>query len=214
MSSLRMFTIDNQGDLHEFAVFGNSWLGWSYFWEWMESQYFPIQPGNFSIFIDVLFQRNENEREETMRKFWDLAIDKRVSKDRRIVMRCTYTGAMLKREHCSMAASAFRQVALEMTWPWIVRGGHDRVSTRDTCGHLDALALKIDEAGRLDDIIGVCWQGTTVDADAWGCEGVVFETDDGPSRPFNIFKDKNHGHQQYWIDPENVYGDGPVIEID
>nr|MDO8111474.1 hypothetical protein [Candidatus Sigynarchaeota archaeon] len=54
-----------------------------------------------------------------------------------------------------------------------------------------------------------CFQGTTVDADAWN-DGWI--RDHGKRRPFNIYKDNNHGHAQYWIDPSNLGSDEEFIK--
>ena len=188
MSVMRMFSINKNGNLIKAAEFGNSHLGWNLMHDFIEKIYMPPAPGRYSIFIESMFDKNVKVDD-----FWKLGYDSRLKTCHWIAMRCSYDGAMVRKEHFGIVAQALMDTARDMQDP----------------GHLPAIA---DELGRLagnDDVIGACWQATSVNADEWGDEGRM-PARDGKSRPFNIFKDVYHTRyceKQYWLDPTDVSGD-------
>jgi hypothetical protein len=118
---------------------------------------------------------------------------------------------MLKREHFQLASGSFRRIAGEMgKTAWMKRGIEilgEKVTFIAESGHMDAIADKLDEASKHDEVMGCCWQGTTVGADAWNDGAGYRDGDDEAPRPFNIFKDKNHPAMQWWINPTSLESD-------
>jgi hypothetical protein len=179
-----MFTIDMKGDLHEFAEFGNSFRGWLIMWDFLAEKYFP-QADGIGLFIKSACSS------ESLEPFWNLVKREDVPRHHRITLNITYDGAMIAKKDFTMVADAIDLIVSEMPDP----------------GHWKDIALKLREASTKE-VIGACFQGTTVCADAWGSEGIVYDqysyTDKKgnyhevtkPSRRFNIFTDK---YNQYFI---------------
>lgn len=213
MSQMRMFVIEKDGDLREFATFDNSCRGWKLMWDWFEHLYFPIEPGRFSMFIEELFHP---EIKELVKKFWHLAYEERVPAHQRVALRCSYDGAMVRRESFAVVVSAMRQVAAEMEKaPWMVTSLSFEPLTLDAdSGHLKAIADKVDEAAKQEGVIGCCWQYSTGDGDPWN-EGRIHvgDEDSDVHRPFNVFKDKNPPAMQWWLNPTSLEGDDEVDVI-
>jgi hypothetical protein len=207
-----MYTIKKDGSIHEFVGFGNAYLGWPMMWNWFEHIYFPLKQtpfGEVSMFTEAAC----HPERKILEPFWHLAYDPRVPVHQRIALRCSYDGAMAKKEDFAVIAAAMRSMAKDMhEKPWRHDSLEGEVVMIDTPGHLPDIAAKIDEAVMLDDVIGCCWQGTTVDADQWN-DGLPRQSSKRKGT-FNVFKDKNPSANQYWIDPARLGGDGEIIKIE
>lgn len=179
MSQMLIFMIKKNGDLEVFGTFDNAFRGWFLLWKWIGKKYMPIKQGDVSVFVKYMGD------EKKMQIFWNLAYDEKVAEHHRTCLRASYDGAMIKTQTMHVASEAFKKIAGEMDDP----------------GHMIAIGNYLDKASQLKDCLGACFQGTTTDSDSWN-EGWI--RDHGPRRPFNIYKDNNHGHAQYWIDPMNL----------
>lgn len=172
MSYMRIFAINKKGDLLEFAVFGNSHRGATLLWDYYSKKFFPNRM--YSIIC-----WNEKEQGE----FWDLVKNPRLSENEKITLYHTYDRVMVKKKNIPRLIEAFNDIGKRM----------------EDSGHLLNQIPSLKKVIKMNDIIGVCWQQTSISCDAWDDGWVYDSEDDEDGRPFNIFKDKWYSGSPYWL---------------
>jgi hypothetical protein len=176
MSDTILFVILKNGDVKEYAEFENAHRGAYLIWDFFCETYFHESASN----IMATFPK-ENDRSKEV---WGLWRSPAVPEHRRIVMASTFDGIMVKKEDLGKLACAFDTMAKEMEDP----------------GHLPEQAKVIRSLQSRDDIIGICWNQTSVNSDVWRKFPVNDDDEnDESTRPFNIFKD-NYRNQCWLFD--------------
>ena len=184
MSYMKIFMIMNNGNLKGYKKFGNAFRGAYLIWQYLEDKYMPYNKlgkgmeREFSVFT--------TQEKDRLNKFWNLVNDDRLSIAEKITLYHTYDGVMVKKKNFKKLIKAFEEVSNQM----------------EDCGHLKDQIIAVEKLIHEPKVIGICWQHTSVNADAWLNEGWVYEYDEETgneidSRPFNIFKDNYH--DQYWL---------------
>lgn len=163
MSYTTLYKVPEQGEITSHATFHNAFRGAALVWDTLSRRYLGTQKFT-SLSRD-------------MQPIWNLWKANNIPLSYRIVLMSTFDNVMVKRENIPLVIEAIKEYAKEF----------------DDAGHLPEQAKKLEELFDDQECFAICWNQTSVNADAWQtaieckCCG---ETKD--YRNYDVSQDKGH----------------------
>jgi hypothetical protein len=163
MSYTELFLVPERGEVYCVAEFKNAFRGAMMVWGQMGSYYLALGS------LELMLQDN-------MQRVWNLWKNDCVPLSDRIVMGATFDRVMVRRENIPRLVNAIRDYA-----------------TRFDPGHLLDQVEKLLELANDSECFAVCWNQTSVNADAWYVQTDELDKyDDHIYRMYDVSRDTGH----------------------
>lgn len=163
MSCVELYKITKSGDVNLFGEVKNSFLGAMSVWMFLEKKYLePYRPSWASD--DKTYSRLTDPTGEKLTEIWDIFKLKDIEINEKICLGSTFDNVIVYRKNLVQLVDAFYSF-----------GANSNLKEQ---ANLISNLLKND-----DDFLGICWNQTSVNGDAWQTEDYV---------PYNIFKQDGH----------------------
>lgn len=190
MSCTELYAFDKTGKAKLFDTVHNAWRGAMAVWTAMEERHLPLYTPDLVKHCRWYYSEMEEDEiieklgfkpsrlaapdSKSMEDIWELADNKDVPINERIVMYTTFDDALVKRENFSEVIKAFREFGGETSLP-------------EQADILERILAQ-------NDIIAVGWNQTSVNADTWGNIG-GYDESTGEYIPYNCLT----GNQHFWV---------------
>ena len=167
MSRTELYIVKNTGDLELYKEFGNSHRGASLLWNNLTKKYINTSYSWISM------------KKKEMERLWRLDQDPRVSREEKVIFISTFDHFLIKKENLHLFIEACEEVYKKNYF--------------EDIGHFKNYPEVMREIMKLEDVIAIAWNQTSVCSDVWYVYDVCTHCDDGTiQRDYNILKDKNH----------------------
>lgn len=165
MSRTELYIVKKDGTLELYKEFGNSHRGASLLWDNLMKKYLNSSYGRMMM----------NDKE--MEKLWRLDRDPKVSREEKILLISTFDHMLIKKENLKQFIDACEEVYKNF----------------EELGHFNTYPEVMKEIMKLEDVIAIGWNQTSVCCDVWDVYETCTHCDDGTiRRDYNIFKDNKH----------------------
>ena len=188
MSYTELYAFDKTGKAKLFGTVHNAWRGAMRVWRIMEERYLPLYIPDFvkcswwyypemdenEIIKKLGLKPSRLSDSKSTEEIWELADNKDVPINERVVMYTTFDGALVKRENFSEVIKAFREFVGETSLP-------------EQADILEKMFAQ-------NDIIAAGWNQTSVNLDTWENIG-GYDESAGKYIPYNCLT----GNQHFWV---------------
>lgn len=167
MSRTELYIVKNTGELELYKEFGNSHRGASLLWSNLCKKYLDSPYGHILL------------SKEGLDKLWRLDRDPKVPKELRILHISTFDHFLIRKENLQQFIDACEEVYKKDYF--------------EDLGHFRDYPEVFRGIMKLENIMAIAWNQTTVCTDVWCVYDACKHCDNGTiQRDYNILKDKEH----------------------
>lgn len=182
MSYTEIYKFNSNGDAEFFNEVPNAWRGAMQIWRTLEKKYLPPLPKPSWMDQEDYDRKGyyryqmppslDDNKEHLLKPVWELFGDDKLTREDKIVLGTTFDGVIVMYENLKDVITAFESFD----------------KNHDTETSLKQQADILKEALADDDLIGVGWNQTSINGDAWE---KYIDAKDEPI-PYNLMNDMEH----------------------
>jgi hypothetical protein len=176
VSQTYLYTVSQKGVVSKHHEFSNSWRGAMWVWMRLREEYFPDHIFHQEYRYDDPRTIEACKWVMKYEDIWSLSDDSRLIKQEKIVLGSTYDNVIVKKENLDELIEAFKFFVNK----------YKKDNPPNASSLLEQMEV-IEKLKKKKNLLGICWNQTSVNCDAWNGY-----TKKGEWRQYNLNKDKGH----------------------